>query len=244
MTLREKIGQMTQADKGALTTDQDIATYALGSLLSGGGGGPSGAGGTATQWADMVDHYQSIALTSRLHIPLIYGVDAVHGHSNVYGAVIFPHNIGMGATRNPALVQQAQHITALEVAGTGIDWTFAPCLCVPRDERWGRTYEGYGETPDLVSSYSAAAVRGFQGTSLANPDSIMATAKHYVGDGGTTWGTGSGSYQIDQGDTQISEQELRNIHLAAYIPAIQEGVGSIMISYSSWNGKKCTGTAT
>src|SRR5688500_4497545 len=136
MTLREKIGQMTQADQGALVTDNDIATYALGSLLSGGGGGPNGAGGTATQWADMYDGFQRIAVNnSRLHIPLIYGVDAVHGHSNVHGALIFPHPIAMGATRNPALVQQAQHITALEVAGTGIDLTFAPCLCFSRDQR-------------------------------------------------------------------------------------------------------------
>src|SRR5262245_53902876 len=181
MTVAEKAGQMTQVANSYITNKTDITTYALGSLLSGGGGGPNGAGGTASQWADMYDSYQSIALTNRLHIPLIYGVDAVHGHSNVQGAVIFPHPIGMGATRNPSLIQQAQHITALEVAGTGIDWTFAPCLCVPRDERWGRTYEGYGEIPDIVSMFSASSVRGFQGTSLAAPDTILATAKHWVG---------------------------------------------------------------
>lgn len=243
MTLLEKIGQMTQADHGALTSDSDIATYALGSLLSGGGGGPNGAGGTAAQWADMYDHYQSIALTSRLGVPLIYGVDAVHGHNNVYGATVFPHNIGMGATRNPALIEQAQHITALEVAGTGIDWTFAPCLCVPRDERWGRTYEGYGETPDLVNLYTIRSIQGFQGTSLAAPDTILATAKHYVGDGGTSWGTGSSGYMIDQGDTRISEAELRAIHLPPYRDAITANVGSIMISYSSWNGQKMHGNS-
>ena len=144
MTLDEKIGQMTHANKNALTTPSDITTYALGSLLSGGGEGPNGSGGTATQWADMYDNFQSYALQSRLRIPLIYGVDAVHGHNNVYGAVVFPHHIGMGATRNTALVEQADQVTRDEVLGTGIDWVFAPCVCVPRDDRWGRTYEGYG----------------------------------------------------------------------------------------------------
>ncbi len=130
MTLDEKIGQMTQANKNALTTPSDITTYALGSLLSGGGEGPNGSGGTATQWADMYDNFQGYALQTRLKIPLIYGVDAVHGHNNVYGAVIFPHHIGMGATRDAALVQQADQVTRDEVLGTGIDWVFAPvCLC-------------------------------------------------------------------------------------------------------------------
>jgi len=228
MTLLEKIGQMTQANHSNLTSDSDVATYALGSLLSGGGAGPNGAGGTATQWADMYDHYQSIALTSRLRIPIIYGVDAVHGHSNVYGATIFPHNIGLGATGNSALIQQAAQITAQEVAGTGIDWTFAPCVCVARDERWGRTYESFGETPGL-GGLGASAVRGFQG----NPY-ILATAKHYVADGGTLGGD-------DQGDAQISESELRAIHLPPYQDSIAAGTGSIMISYSSWNGQKMHG---
>lgn len=240
MTLDEKIGQMTQVAHNYLTTPADITTYALGSLLSGGGGGPSGAGGTAVQWADMYDNYQSYALQSRLGIPLIYGVDAVHGHNNVYGAVVFPHNIGLGATRNSALVQQAAQVTRDEVLGTGIDWTFAPCVCVPRDDRWGRTYEGFGEDPALVSSMGAAAIQGFQGTSLG-PATILATAKHYIADGGTTWGTGSSGYQIDQGNAQISEAELRAIHLPPYQTAIQNNVGSVMISYSSWNGVKVHG---
>jgi beta-glucosidase len=240
MTLDEKIGQMTQVAHNYLTTPSDITTYALGSLLSGGGGGPSGAGGTAAQWADMYDNYQSYALRSRLGIPLIYGVDAVHGHNNVYGAVVFPHNIGLGATRNAALVQQAAQVTRDEVLGTGIDWTFAPCVCVPRDDRWGRTYEGFGEDPALVSSMGAAAIQGFQGASLG-PTTILATAKHYLGDGGTTWGTGSSGYQIDQGNTQLSEADLRAIHLPPYQSAIQNNVGSIMVSYSSWNGVKMHG---
>ena len=237
MTLDEKIGQMTQANKNALTTPSDITTYALGSLLSGGGEGPNGSGGTATEWANMYDNFQGYALQSRLRIPLIYGVDAVHGHNNVYGAVIFPHHIGMGATRDAALVQQADQVTRDEVLGTGIDWVFAPCVCVPRDDRWGRTYEGYGEDPSLVSSMGVASIKGFQGNGLS-PTTIMATAKHYIADGGTAFGTGDSGYLIDQGDTQISETVLRAIHLPPYQAAVQNSVGSVMISYSSWNGAK------
>jgi beta-glucosidase len=240
MTLDEKIGQMTQANKNALTTPADIRTYYLGSLLSGGGEGPNGSGGTATEWANMYDGFQGQALQTRLKIPLIYGVDAVHGHNNVYGAVVFPHHIGMGATRNAALVQQADAVTRAEVLGTGIDWVFAPCVCVPRDDRWGRTYEGYGEDPALVSEMGVASIQGFQGAGLS-PFTVLATAKHYVADGGTTFGTGDSGYLIDQGNTQISEAELRAIHLPPYEAAIQNGVGSVMISYSSWNGEKLHG---
>jgi len=237
MTLDEKIGQMTQASKNALTTPSDITTYYLGSLLSGGGEGPSGAGGTATEWANMYDNFQGYALQTRLKIPLIYGIDAVHGNNNVYGAVIFPHHIGMGATRDAALVQQADQVTREEVLGTGIDWVFAPCVCVPRDDRWGRTYEGYGEDPALVSSMGVASIKGFQGTGLG-PTTVMATAKHFIADGGTTYGTGSSGYLVDQGDAQISESALRAIHLPPYQAAVQNDVGSVMISYSSWNGVK------
>ena len=240
MTLDEKIGQMTQANKNALTTPSDITTYYLGSLLSGGGEGPNGSGGTAVEWANMYDGFQGYALQTRLKIPLIYGVDAVHGHNNVYGAVIFPHHIGMGATRNTALVQQADQVTRDEVLGTGIDWVFAPCVCVPRDDRWGRTYEGYGEDTALVSSMAVASIMGFQGAGLS-PSTVMATAKHYVADGGTMFGTGSSGYLIDQGDAQISEAELRAVHLPPYQSAVQNGVGSVMISYSSWNGQKLHG---
>jgi len=240
MTLDEKIGQMTQANKNALTTPSDITTYYLGSLLSGGGEGPNGSGGTAVEWANMYDGFQGYALQTRLKIPLIYGVDAVHGHNNVYGAVIFPHHIGMGATRNSALVQQADQVTRDEVLGTGIDWVFAPCVCVPRDDRWGRTYEGYGEDTALVSSMAVASIMGFQGAGLS-PSTVMATAKHYVADGGTMFGTGSSGYLIDQGDAQISEAELRAVHLPPYQSAVQNGVGSVMISYSSWNGQKLHG---
>jgi beta-glucosidase len=237
MTLAEKAGQMTQVANTYITNKNDIATYGLGSVLSGGGGGPNGAGGTATQWADMVDDYQSYALKSRLGIPLIYGVDAVHGNNNVQGAVLFPQNIGMGATRDTALVTQEEDVTRQEVLGTGIRWTFAPCVCVPRDDRWGRTYEGFGEDPSIVAPMAQAAVTGFQGTTLTST-SVLATAKHYVADGGTTFGTGSSGYLIDQGDAQITESQLRTIHLPGYTSAISAGVGSVMASYSSWNGVK------
>jgi beta-glucosidase len=232
MTLEEKIGQMTQAERQALRSENDIQTCFLGSILSGGGSAPSP--NVPSEWADMYDRFQASAMKTRLGIPLIYGIDAVHGHNNVYGAVIFPHNIGMGCTRNPDLAEQAARATAEEVAGTGIDWTFGPCIAVPRNERWGRTYEGFGETPELAEQMAAAEVRGFQGNNLADPATILACTKHFVGDGGTTNGQ-------DQGDTQVDEQTLRDIHMQGYISAIQQGVGSIMVSFNSWNGQKMHG---
>ena len=170
---------------------------------------------------------------SPLGIPLIYGVDAVHGHNNVNGATIFPHNIGLGATRDPALVQNIGRAVAEEVSGTGVDWDFAPCLCVARNDRWGRTYESFGETPELPTQM-ATIITGLQGSSLNGPASVLATAKHYVGDGGTTNGT-------DQGNTQLTEAELRAVHLPPFAEAVRRNVGSVMISYSSWNGTKLHG---
>ncbi|MCF8222319.1 MAG: glycoside hydrolase family 3 C-terminal domain-containing protein [Bacteroidales bacterium] len=232
MTLDEKIGQMAQAERGALENLSDISYYNLGSLLSGGGSTPYE--NNVTAWADMYDTYQEEALKSGSGIPLIYGIDAVHGHNNVHGAVIFPHNIGLGCTRNTELVKNINIITATEVAATGIDWTFSPCIAVPRDERWGRTYEGFGETPGLQSMMAGAAVSGLQGSDLSLPTTILACAKHYVGDGGTTDG-------IDQGNTVLTEQELRSVHMAGYIDAINKGTGTIMASYNSWNGDKLHG---
>ncbi|HEX8118665.1 MAG TPA: glycoside hydrolase family 3 N-terminal domain-containing protein, partial [Pyrinomonadaceae bacterium] len=180
-----------------------------------------------------------------LAVPILYGIDAVHGHSNVIGATVFPHNVGLGCTRNPSLVERAARVTAEEVRATGIQWTFAPCVTVPRDERWGRTYEGFGESPDLARELGEAAVRGFQGDDLGDPLSILACAKHYVGDGGTSMGTGGidqnnggGRRLLDQGDTRVSEQELRRIHMQGYVSTVRAGVGTIMPSYSSWNGTK------
>lgn len=227
MSLDEKVGQMTQAERTAVTT-ADLTTYRIGSLLSGGGSAPSP--NNATSWADMYDNFQRGALATPLGIPMIYGVDAVHGHNNVTGATIFPHNIGLGATRDPALVQRIGRATAEEVSGTGIDWDFAPCLCVARNDRWGRTYESFGETPENATSMTTL-ITGLQGTKLADPGSVMATAKHYLGDGGTTDGD-------DQGNTQISEAELRTVHLPPFREAVARGVGSVMITYSSWNGVK------
>ena len=237
MTLEEKIGQMTQVDRQFLESDNDINAYYLGSLLSGGGSTPPK--NYPRSWAEMYDGYQKIALSTRLRIPIIYGIDAVHGHNNVIGATIFPHHIGLGCTNNPQLIEDVYRATAEEVAATGIDWDFAPSLAVPRDERWGRTYEGFGETPDIVKSMAAAAVRGLQTDRLGDPTSILACAKHFIGDGGTKWGTGL-KEKLDQGDTQISEQELREIHLPAYLPALEAGVGTIMPSYNQVNGEYCS----
>jgi beta-glucosidase len=232
MTLDEKIGQMVQVDMNALKDKADIQKYFLGSMLSGGGSDP--IDNRPQTWLQAVNEYQSWALKTRLKIPLLYGVDAVHGHNNIDGAVVFPHNIGLGATHNPALVEQAEHITALEVAGTGIRWAFAPCIAVAQDERWGRTYESFGDSPELVSKLGAAAVSGFQGKKLSDSTSVLACAKHFIGDGGTQNG-------VDQGNAVCDEATLRKLYLPPYKAAIQAGVGSIMVSYSSWNGKKMHG---
>ena len=234
MTLEEKIGQMTQVDRQFLDGDKNIETYFLGSLLSGGGSTPEK--NFPKSWAEMYDGYQKIALSTRLGIPIIYGIDAVHGHNNVIGATIFPHHIGLGCTNNPQLIEDVYRATAKEVAATGIDWNFAPCLAVPRDERWGRTYEGFGETPDIVKNMAAAAVKGLQTDRLDGPTSILACAKHFIGDGGTKWGTGLNE-KLDQGNTQVTDQELREIHLPGYLPALEAGVGTIMPSYSQINSE-------
>jgi beta-glucosidase len=242
MTLDEKVGQMVQPDQGKLADEKDIATYFLGSVLSGGDSDPKT--NSLQDWTDMYDRYQSQALTTRLKIPILYGVDAVHGHNNVIGAVVFPHQIGLGATRDAKLVEEIERITAEEVRATGIQWAFAPCVAVARDERWGRTYESFSEDPVLVAQLGAAAVRGLQGDDLKDPRRVLACAKHYVGDGGTTWGTGvsdwkrPGTHYLDQGDTRLSEPELRRLHLQGYVTAVAAGVGSIMPSYSSWNGER------
>jgi beta-glucosidase len=233
MTLDEKVGQMTQVDMNALKKPSDIKKYFLGSMLSGGSSDPSN--NLPETWLQAVNGYQAQALQTRLQIPLLYGIDAVHGHNNIDGAVIFPHNIGQGATHNPGLVQEEERVTAEELAGTGIRWAFAPCIAVVRNERWGRTYESFGQSTDLVTQMSAAAVRGFQGDALsASPTSVLACAKHFVGDGGTQDG-------MDQGDTVCDEATLRKLFFPPYRAAIEAGAGSIMVSYSSWNGKKMSG---
>jgi beta-glucosidase len=245
MTLDEKIGQMTQAEQHQLVDDRDVETYFLGSVLSGGDSDPKT--NSLQDWTDTYDRLQARALETRLGIPMLYGVDALHGHNNVEGAVIFPHNIGLGATRDPALVEEIARVTAKEVRATGIQWTFAPCVTVPRDVRWGRSYEGYSEDPALVAKLGAAAVRGYQGTDLRDPLRVLACAKHFVGDGGTVWATGTfgapgPKAPLDQGDVRLSEAELRRVHIQGYLAAIEAGVGTIMPSYNSWNGVKCSGS--
>lgn len=244
MTLEEKVGQMVQPDQRSLKDISDVEKYFLGSVLSGGSSDPK-TGNGLNDWTDLYDSLQSRTQNTRLRIPILYGIDAVHGHSNVLGAVIFPHNIGLGCTRRPDLVERAARITAIETRATGINWTFAPCVTVPRDERWGRTYEGFGEIPELARMFGEAAVRGYQGSDLSEPLSLLACAKHFIADGGTNFGTGKklkGDVQIlDRGDVQATEQQLRDIHMAGYVSAIKAGVGTIMPSYSSWNGVKCSG---
>lgn len=235
MSPAEKAGQMTQAERNALSSQGDIATYDLGSLLSGGGSVPTP--NTAAAWAKMVDAYQLRAQATRFQIPLIYGVDAVHGHNNVIGSTIMPHNVGLGATRDPKTVEKTGAVTANEVRATGIPWDFAPCLCVSRDDRWGRAYEAYGEDPALVESLETV-IQGMQGAAsgkdLARNDKVLATAKHYVGDGGTEYGSSTtGSYPIDQGVTKVTRQELEAVHLAPFTDAVKRGVGTVMPSYSS-----------
>jgi beta-glucosidase len=241
MTLAEKIGQMTQAEQDALmkVPAADISGLAVGSVLSGGSSDPA-EGNSLQAWTDLYDRIQKTSAATRLKIPILYGIDALHGHNNVLGAVVFPHEIGLGCTRNPALVQRVTRVTAEEVRATGIQWTFAPCVTVPQDIRWGRTYEGFSEDPAVVGELGAAAVRGLQGPDLANPLAVAACAKHYVGDGGTTFGSARGGKGLDQGDTRVDEATLRRIHLPGYITAIRAGVGTIMPSYSSWNGVKCS----
>lgn len=233
MTLAEKVGQMTQPDHGTLKkSPADVRALFIGSVLNGGDMLPEP--NTPDEWANVYDRYQAHALETRLGIPMIYGVDAVHGHNGMKGAVIFPHNIGLGATRNPALVEKVARITAAEVAATGIDWTFSPCIAVARDERWGRTYESFGETAELAEAMGPAAVRGYQTGALDGPTAILACAKHFIGDGGTSGGK-------DQGDTAASDEELRRIHLPGYQAAIAAGAGSIMISFNSIGGEAMHG---
>ena len=238
MTLDEKIGQMTQVDHRYLEQKSDIKTYYLGSLLSGGGSTPDT--NNPRSWVRMYNEYQDFALDTRLAIPLIYGIDAVHGHNNVYGATIFPHNIGLGCSNDEKLVQKISEATAREIRATGLDWTFAPCLAVSQDERWGRTFESYSEDTEIVTRLGIASIKGYQGNNLDNSNSVLACAKHYVGDGNTIFGTGING-GIDRGDVLVDEKELRSKYIKPFRSAVENGVGSIMISYNSWQSKKLHG---
>jgi beta-glucosidase len=232
LTLEQKIGQMIQAERMAITPDE-VAEFHIGSVLSGGGSAPGA--NRAADWIAMNDAYWAASMREgpgRVPIPLVYGVDAVHGNNNVLGATVFPHNIGLGAANDPDLVERIARATAREILATGVDWTFAPTLAVARDPRWGRTYESYSDDPERVVRYAGPFVRGLQDGGSA--DGVIACAKHWVGDGGTTDGH-------DQGNTVATEEELERVHIAPYLPALEAGVLTVMASFNSWNGAKCHG---
>ncbi|KAG7946833.1 hypothetical protein I3843_14G062900 [Carya illinoinensis] len=240
MTLKEKVGQMTMIERRVGTHDA-IKDLSIGGMVSTGGSGPFGKVKTeSSDWADMVDRFQKSALDSRLGIPLIYGIDAIHGNNSIYGATIFPHNVGLGATRDADLAQKIGEATALEVRASGIHYTFAPCVAVSRDPRWGRCYESYSEDTVIVRKMTSI-VTGLQGQPppkhpngypfVAGRKNVIACAKHFVGDGGTDGG-------INEGNTILSYEELERIHMAPYLDCISRGVSTIMASYSSWNGRK------
>jgi len=242
MTIEEKIGQMTQIDQNFLVDITDLSKYSIGSLLSGGGSTPDT--NVFSAWTDMYDEYQTEAMNSRLGIPLIYGVDAVHGHNNVYGATIFPHNVGLGCANDYELTRKVSEATAVEVAATGINWNFSPCIAIAEDERWGRHYEGYSELPEIVTNMGVASIEGYQTKSLGSSNiSVLACAKHFIGDGATEWGTGmdNQSDKIDRGNALLSDSLIRAKYLPPYIAALEAGVGTVMASFNSINGLKCHG---
>ncbi len=232
MTLRQKVGQMTQPERLHITPDE-VRDHHIGSILSGGGSTPGE--NRPADWVAMNDAYWAASMEEGdglLPIPILYGVDAIHGNNNVLGATVFPHNIGLGCANDPDLMARIAQVTANEILATGVEWTFAPTLAVARDDRWGRTYESYSEDPERVGVLGEAFVRGLQGD--LGDGAVAACLKHWVGDGGTTGG-------VDQGETTCSEEELRRLHVAPYLPALRAGALSVMASYNSWNGEKCHG---
>lgn len=240
MTLQQKVAQMIQPEIGYMSVAQ-MRKYGFGSYLNGGNTAPYGRKqATAAVWLKYADEMYEASVDASQdgsRIPTIWGTDAMHGHSNVYGATLFPHNIGLGAAHDPDLIHRIGVATAKEVAATGIEWSFAPTVAVVRDDRWGRTYESYSEDPAIVKAYAGQMVSGLQGTlgkDFLQGSGRIATAKHFVGDGGTEKG-------IDRGDTLIDEQGLRDIHAAGYMTAIEAGVQSVMASFNSWNGVRLHG---
>lgn len=241
MSVEEKVGQMMQAEINSVTPE-DIKNYHLGSVLNGGGSFPQkNKYAKASDWVALADAFYEASMDTsdgKVAIPIIWGSDAVHGHNNVMGATIYPHNIGLGAARDPELMRRIAEATALEVAATGLDWTFAPTLAVVRDDRWGRSYEGYAESPEIVESYAAPVVEGVQGVagtaSFMNKSHLLANAKHFLGDGGTHLGK-------DQGDNLATEKELREVHGPGYFGALKGGAQIVMASFSSWQGIKMHG---
>ncbi len=241
MTLEEKVGQTIQGDIASMTP-ADLENYPLGSILAGGNSAPGGNDRAPPKaWTDLIDAYRAKALAKRpghTPIPILFGIDAVHGHNNIVGATIFPHNVGLGAMRDPALIRRIGEATAQEVAAAGGDWTFGPTVAVPRDDRWGRSYEGYAEDPEVVKSYSGPMTLGLQGELKPGQPlaagHIAGSAKHFLADGGTQDGR-------DQGDAKIAEDELVRVHAQGYPPSIDAGILTVMASFSSWNGQKLAG---
>ena len=226
MTLDEKIGQMTQSVWHNGVSPEIVRDFAIGAVIQTDGPVP---GPTPTDWADKFDEFQRESASTRLGIPLLFGVDAIHGQNTFDGAVIFPHNIGMAATRNMDLVRRAAEITAVETAGTGFNWTFSPCIAMPQHEHWGRVYEGFSEDRELTVEATIASVRGLQGDSLADRDTVAATAKHYIADGATEGG-------VEGGNAVMSDEEMRELYLPPYATAVDEGVATIMVGFNSYNG--------
>lgn len=251
MSLAEKVGQMTQVEKNSISPE-DVTNYAIGSILSGGGGNPDP--NTPENWRAMVTGFAEAALKTRLGIPLIYGSDAVHGHNNMKGATIFPHNVGLGASRDPDLIKRIAAATAREMLASGVHWNFAPAVSIPQDIRWGRAFEGYSEDTELVTELGLAYLEGLHNPGLGEAWALP-SVKHFLADGGTKWGTtkpamwlGTGNWQaatpdwkIDQGNAEIDEATLREQFLPPYVEAIKAGALNIMVSFSSWNGQKMHG---
>lgn len=229
MTLAEKVGQMTQPEIGAITAE-DVTTYGFGSVLNGGGSWPNAnKKATPQDWLKLADAYWEASKATRTKIPVIWGIDAVHGNNNVFGSTVFPHNIGLGAAHDPCLVRDIAEATAEQIRATGQDWAFAPTLAVVEDDRWGRTYEGFSEDPRITRAYGFEAVKGLQDNAKKRigDDGVIATAKHFIGDGGTTGGK-------DQGVNASSEQKMINVHGQGYYGALAAGAQTVMISFNSW----------
>ena len=241
LSLEQKVGQVIQADNASISAE-DVKKYRLGSVLSGGNSAPGPLPyADAESWIEMADAFYMASIDTQgveIAIPLILGIDAVHGHANLEGAIVFPHNIGLGATNNPDLIKEIARITAHELTVSGHDWTFAPTLAVPQDLRWGRSYEGFSEDPAIVNAYASRVVEGLQGTfgsdNFMRQGTVISSAKHFLADGATENG-------VDQGDAKISEKELSYIHAAGYYSAIPAGVQTVMASFNSWNGRKLHG---
>lgn len=241
MSVEDKVGQVIQGEIRHLTPD-DVRSYRLGSVLNGGGVQPGGVRRAVPgDWLKLADAFWEASMDTsdgELAIPVIWGTDAVHGHANVIGATIFPQNIGLGATRNPELIREIGRVTAVEMAVTGLDWDFSPTVAVVRDDRWGRTYEGWSEDPEIAASYAGAMITGLQGAvgseAFLDGHHIIACCKHFIGDGGTFEG-------VDQGDNRASEEDLRDFHGAGYFAALDAGVQTVMASFSTWQGRKLHG---